>query len=269
MTRRNRWAALGAVVLVLFAVGTVSCGKKHPSQPNTSIDSDGDGITDQDDKCPSVPGDVQHNGCPPPADSDGDGIPDENDQCPTLAGDAQHHGCPWYKVDECSGASPYALYTFHWGTNTPTFYYDSSLPSAWRPYVDYAASTWNAVGTRLQIRKYTSIVSAGQQEDGKCVVSYGPLSGSSLAGTRSWYNSSTHLTTEVDIVLNSSQPMSVGGGPNSFDVWSVLTHEFGHFCGLGHVDDRTHTMYPSIPPGCIIYRTLCDGDRLGLRMQYP
>ncbi len=50
---------------------------------------------------------------------------------------------------------------------------------------------------------------------------------------------------------------------------SVLTHEFGHFCGLDHVNDVTHTMYPSIANGSEIYRTLCDGDILGVRTIYP
>jgi outer membrane protein OmpA-like peptidoglycan-associated protein len=54
-------------------------------------DTDGDGIPDADDKCPKVPGIAQFNGCP---DTDGDGIPDSEDKCPTVAGFARYQGCP-------------------------------------------------------------------------------------------------------------------------------------------------------------------------------
>jgi outer membrane protein OmpA-like peptidoglycan-associated protein len=54
-------------------------------------DTDGDGIIDKDDKCPLVAGLAQFMGCP---DSDGDGIPDMDDACPTAAGPAATSGCP-------------------------------------------------------------------------------------------------------------------------------------------------------------------------------
>ena len=51
-------------------------------------DSDGDGVTDDADKCPGTPkeayGKVDETGCP--LDTDGDGVPDYKDQCPTPAG---------------------------------------------------------------------------------------------------------------------------------------------------------------------------------------
>ncbi len=55
------------------------------------IDSDGDGITDEMDKCPTVAGSMQHSGCP---DLDNDGIPDNEDQCPGEAGPESNKGCP-------------------------------------------------------------------------------------------------------------------------------------------------------------------------------
>jgi len=56
-------------------------------------DSDGDGIDDEKDKCPTVAGLAKYDGCPIP-DSDGDGIDDEKDKCPTVAGLAKYDGCP-------------------------------------------------------------------------------------------------------------------------------------------------------------------------------
>jgi outer membrane protein OmpA-like peptidoglycan-associated protein len=65
-------------------------------------DRDHDGIYDQDDACPDVPGvrdpDPKKNGCPPPNDRDGDGIIDSDDACPDIPGvrsdDPSKNGCP-------------------------------------------------------------------------------------------------------------------------------------------------------------------------------
>lgn len=59
-------------------------------------DTDGDGVTDDKDRCPDTPhgARVDERGCP--KDTDGDGVWDGLDRCPgTLAGTAvDEHGCP-------------------------------------------------------------------------------------------------------------------------------------------------------------------------------
>jgi OmpA-OmpF porin, OOP family len=62
-------------------------------------DSDGDGITDDKDKCPDVAGVAKYDGCPVP-DTDKDGINDEDDKCPTVAGLARYQGCPIPDTDK-------------------------------------------------------------------------------------------------------------------------------------------------------------------------
>jgi len=57
------------------------------------VDTDGDGINDNVDKCPNTPGVAKYNGCPVP-DSDNDGVNDDEDKCPTVAGSAKYSGCP-------------------------------------------------------------------------------------------------------------------------------------------------------------------------------
>ncbi len=64
-----------------------------PPPPVVEKDTDGDGIFDNSDKCPTVPGVAKYNGCPVP-DTDGDGINDDNDKCPTVKGVAKYDGCP-------------------------------------------------------------------------------------------------------------------------------------------------------------------------------
>ncbi|MBX9732631.1 MAG: OmpA family protein [Chitinophagaceae bacterium] len=68
-------------------------------EPPKPKDTDGDGITDDADKCPTVAGTAKYGGCPVP-DTDKDGINDENDKCPTVAGLAKYGGCPIPDTDK-------------------------------------------------------------------------------------------------------------------------------------------------------------------------
>ncbi len=72
--------------------------------PDIIDDTDGDGIPDKEDACPTVKGvrsaDPDRNGCPAPpprSDRDGDGIVDEEDACPDTTGvrtdDPKTNGC--------------------------------------------------------------------------------------------------------------------------------------------------------------------------------
>ena len=61
-------------------------------------DTDGDGINDEVDKCPSVAGLAKYQGCPIP-DTDNDGINEEEDKCPTIAGVVENGGCPLIKFN--------------------------------------------------------------------------------------------------------------------------------------------------------------------------
>ena len=58
---------------------------------NGCPDSDLDGVKDRDDECPDFPGLVKNNGCP---DRDSDGIIDKYDRCPNIPGIAELNGCP-------------------------------------------------------------------------------------------------------------------------------------------------------------------------------
>ncbi|MEL6591175.1 MAG: PorP/SprF family type IX secretion system membrane protein [Bacteroidota bacterium] len=59
--------------------------------PNQNMDADGDGILNPVDRCPYVPGLQQFQGCP---DSDKDGVSDLDDKCPTIFGPVANAGCP-------------------------------------------------------------------------------------------------------------------------------------------------------------------------------
>jgi OmpA-OmpF porin, OOP family len=65
---------------------------------NGCPDADGDGIADVDDRCKDVAGLVRYQGCPVP-DSDGDGVNDEEDKCKDEKGPKENFGCAWPDTD--------------------------------------------------------------------------------------------------------------------------------------------------------------------------
>jgi len=70
-----------------------------PPPPPTPVDTDSDGITDDKDKCPTVPGVLRYDGCPVP-DTDKDGINDDDDKCKDVPGVARYQGCPIPDTDK-------------------------------------------------------------------------------------------------------------------------------------------------------------------------
>jgi OmpA-OmpF porin, OOP family len=75
---------------VSFGIWLSSSG---PPPPIKKKDTDKDGIPDDQDMCPLIPGTAAWHGCPVP-DTDHDGIDDEHDSCRTIPGIARYNGCP-------------------------------------------------------------------------------------------------------------------------------------------------------------------------------
>lgn len=97
-----------AINHLTYSLGIISPVKERKAPPVVAAppppapvekDTDGDGIVDSKDKCPTVPGTAKYDGCPVP-DTDGDGINDENDTCPTVKGLAKYDGCPIPDTDK-------------------------------------------------------------------------------------------------------------------------------------------------------------------------
>ncbi|MEO6734369.1 MAG: OmpA family protein [Ferruginibacter sp.] len=68
-----------------------------PPPVEEPADRDKDGVLDESDKCPDVPGVASLQGCP---DKDVDGIADSDDKCPDVAGIAKYQGCPIPDTDK-------------------------------------------------------------------------------------------------------------------------------------------------------------------------
>ena len=93
--------------------------------PHGCPDTDGDGFRDSEDACPEVPG-VAPDGCPA-KDSDGDGIPDHLDDCPfeaeTYNGYEDLDGCPDdvpQKIKEFTGTIEGIVFDFNKASIDPS-----------------------------------------------------------------------------------------------------------------------------------------------------
>jgi hypothetical protein len=175
----------------------------------------------------------------------------------------------WWTVDDCESTALYSFIGMKWANMQPVFCFSTSFPEAWRWEAEGAATAWNAVASRLQIMVDRTPVPNTTGRDGRSVLSSGRITEqpAALGLTYTWYQGTTQ--TEVDIVISNEQPITIGGGPTSYDLRSVLTHEFGHFCGLGDVATQKQTMSYQQHFDSRIYWTLCPGDMEGLRQLYP
>ena len=72
---------------------------------------------------------------------------------------------------------------------------------------------------------------------------------------------------EFDIKFNNDYAWALGAISGRFDIESVALHEAGHAIGLGHVDVRENSMFPSLVVGTL-KRTLGSGDIEGMQALY-
>jgi hypothetical protein len=116
------------------------------------------------------------------------------------------------------------------------------------------------------------------QRDGTSAVSFGHLNPGLLAVTCIWWfdDKAGGRSVEADILIDdapglfflSNAPQGCNG---QWDLEGVITHEFGHVFGLGHVSSAQHgdlTMTDALPDCSTAYRGLGLGDYLALKNRY-
>ncbi len=140
---------------------------------------------------------------------------------------------------------------------------------------DAAFATWQAVPTSSLTFTNAGMTDLGQAIDGNNVMLFvesGWTFGSEAAAATSLFIIDGQQT--ADIAVNGENfPWAVApAGPainsNILDLQAVLTHEIGHFSGLGHTQRAFDTMYFSWDPWPG-QRTLSIDDKLGLSSIYP
>ena len=107
------------------------------------------------------------------------------------------------------------------------------------------------------------------KHDGYNVVSWGKYSLKAIAVTYFWAKHGQVV--ETDCLINSRYQWSLSGEAAKIDVRDIMTHEFGHWCGLKDLyNDKDYwlTMYGYSDFGLTYARTLGLGDINGLIAVY-
>ncbi|MEM2341438.1 MAG: hypothetical protein QXX94_00045 [Candidatus Bathyarchaeia archaeon] len=175
--------------------------------------------------------------------------------------------------DDSMSNPDYKLLPFKWKT-TAKFWINPSnkygfLASAVVAAITASANTWDSQIT-FKVFEYrgTTRRNAGRY-DGYNVVSWGSYRAGVIAVTYIWYVGD--MIIETDTRLNTYYEWSLKGEPNKMDVQNIMTHEFGHWCGLDDLyEDKDYwlTMYGYADYGETYKQTLGLGDILGLQAVY-
>jgi hypothetical protein len=133
-----------------------------------------------------------------------------------------------------------------------------------------AFSAWAGVGApRISVASDSSATSP--HADGVDELMFGSTGGGTLAVTYTWTWSGGGV--ESDTIFNRGMPWYQGSGDGcqnvaAYDIQNVATHEFGHILGLGHVQDRAATMFPTATLGETFKRSPDQGDVNGIHAIY-
>jgi MYXO-CTERM domain-containing protein len=136
--------------------------------------------------------------------------------------------------------------------------------------VTAAFATWISFGAPVKVTLKPA-ESASTAKDGLNTVRWEPESwtyaSKVVAMTIAWHKEGSTVVTETDIVLNGRDHewgVLSGQTTHKHDIQNVLTHEAGHFFGLGHSTHAEAAMYATKPPGEISKRSLSADDRAGI-----
>lgn len=168
----------------------------------------------------------------------------------------------------------YAYTAYQWNTYSPKHAYDSTYPTgAWRTRAANARTQWNNVTPTTFTWGYDA--NAG----GK--VEYKALCCGRLGETGYWWTGIPYLSKIKAAFprISSGYTWYTGTGTppsGQFDLYSVLTHEFGHGSGLySHSSSGScsgssgPTMCPAISATKTYWRTLAQQDKDRSNANYP
>jgi len=177
-------------------------------------------------------------------------------------------------TDDSMTNPDYKLLSFHWYSTAkywinPSNKYGLSV-SAVVTAITASAETWDKE-TAATVFSYqgTISLSAGKR-DNYNVVAWGAYRAGVIAVTYIWYSGDRIL--ETDTRMNTALfTWSLGGEAGKMDVQNIMTHEFGHWCGLADLYgdvDYWLTMYGYSNYGETYKQTLGLGDIDGLEAWY-
>jgi predicted Zn-dependent protease len=185
-----------------------------------------------------------------------------------------------------AGADPAPEERGYWQQDTVVVYVDPSLawlgPSAFDA-VRGAAEAWQSAEPNLptlEVRPLQHVDRDVEQAQGYNVVRFepegAPEAKGALAITTATAESPSRAMVDAYIVLNGEHRFAIldfsesPGRSAAYDLQNVLTHEFGHFLGLGeNYTDPSATMYAESERGETKKRDLAASDRDAIADLYP
>lgn len=176
-------------------------------------------------------------------------------------------------IDDSMANPDYQLLGFKW-TTTANYWINPSntyrfSTSAVVTAITTSAKAWDDVTSKAVFSyKGTTSRSAGRY-DRYNVVAWGRYSTGVIAVAYIWYSGTTIV--ETDTILNTYYKWSLTGEAGKMDVQNIMTHEFGHWCGLKDLysyADYWLTMYGYSNYKETYKRTLGLGDINGLQAVY-
>ncbi len=132
----------------------------------------------------------------------------------------------------------------------------------------------NYQGSTTQASDVTSQPACAANPQPVNVTEFGPIGGGGiLAATCTYTTGSGGTITDADVRISTNFQWWTGGScSGAYGVRAVMTHEYGHAVGLGHVDEPNHgnlTMSTNINSSCSDFEaSLGQGDVLALRGLY-
>ncbi len=143
----------------------------------------------------------------------------------------------------------------------------SSIGSNLAQIANNAFGVWSqASGNKVTFSRGADTTTKNKAVDNKHIIAWGPLSGSTLGVTYTWYYTSTHQVAETDTILNKNVAWRWANAcfaGNYYDVQDILTHELGHWMGLSDQYANNYsdnTMYGYGAAGEIKKDTPASGD---------
>jgi Matrixin len=139
------------------------------------------------------------------------------------------------------------------------------------PAVQAGADAWALQSTAAFAFSYSGLSSqTTNTNDGVNLVLFrNAASGSAIATTYSWFNSSGLLDTDI-VFWDAAFQFFAGtaGCSGGFYIEDIAAHEFGHALGLGHSTLTSATMYPSVSSCDSSNRSLDADDLAGVLAIY-
>ena len=149
-------------------------------------------------------------------------------------------------------SASYSTSGSYWTKDTVLYKFDNSVPSSYHQSMKKGANAWDSDSTSFTFKKKAWYQTTDNTLNMDSSVD-------AVAVTTTWVYTGTNELSRFQIDFNNDKSWSTSGESNSYDVWNIAAHEFGHALGLSHSDNTDATMHSETTQGETEKRTLSQG----------